>query len=136
LRGTDSAGSGHYGASRGQRVDLGIDIIATPGQTIVSPVSGRAVNFVGATLKKPMVDIIPSNSALGIDKIRLLYVNAPANVSAWASYNVQAGHSVGTLADLVNELHYPAGITQHVHVQVMVGGQWVDPTPYFFPVTK
>jgi len=133
IRGTDDHGSGHYGASRGNRAHLGLDIVATPGQSIVSPVEGKAVNFVGATLKKPIVDITPKNSALGIDKIRILYVFAPDNVTPWVPYDVRAGQSIGTLADLVKDLNYPEGITQHVHVQVMVGGKWVDPTPYFFP---
>jgi RHS repeat-associated protein len=134
LRGQDAYGNGHFGASRdgGGRKHMGIDILTTVGQNLVSPVTGKAVNYIGTTSGKPMIDIIPSNAALGIDKVRILYVNMPGGVKAWNSYNVTAGQTlIGTAADL-GTLGYPKAITPHIHVQVMVGGKWVDPTPYFF----
>jgi RHS repeat-associated protein len=134
LRGMDDFGSGHYGASResGKRSHKGIDITTTPGQNLVSPVTGKAKNFVGNTSGKPMLDITPSNSVHGIEQVRILYVNRPKSVNAWQSYDVVAGQtSIGTASNLV-DLGYPNGITQHIHLQVRIGGEWVDPTPYFF----
>lgn len=134
LRGQDAYGNGHFGASRdgGGRKHMGIDILTTVGQNLVSPVTGSAVNYTGATFGKPMIDITPSNSTLGIDKVRILYVNIPSGVNAWKKYNVTAGQTIiGTAANL-GSLGYPKGITPHIHVQIMVKGNWVDPTPYFF----
>jgi hypothetical protein len=123
IRNQDGYGDGHYGAPRGNRNHMGIDLVTIVGQNVVSPVTGTAVNFTGATSGKPMVDITSSDASLGIDKIRMLYVNMPSGVSAWQSYNVQAGQTVlGTAANMVN-LGYPSGMTPHVHIQVMQNGQ-------------
>ena len=32
----------------------------------------------------------------------------------------------------LTKLGYPKGITQHIHLQIRVNGEWVDPTEYFF----
>ena len=47
MRGADPQGAGHYGASRGTRLHTGIDIQSVPGQEILSPVNGTAVNYKG-----------------------------------------------------------------------------------------
>ncbi len=134
LRGQDAYGNGHFGASRdgGARKHMGIDILTVIGQNLVSPTTGKAVNYIGSSSGKPMIDITPSNSGTGIEKVRILYVNIPAGVNAWSPYNVKAGKTlIGTAANL-GDLGYPKEITPHIHVQVMVGGKWIDPTPYFF----
>ena len=134
IRGLDPHGKGAYGASRGgSRPHLGLDIVGDPGQNVVSPVDGSATNFRGATGKKlPMVDIIPSKSNAGISKIRILYVNAPENVTAWRPYSVVAGQtSIGSIANL-QALRHPLAITNHIHVQVLWKNLWVNPTPFFF----
>ena len=128
---SDSEGDGSFDAPRGSRKHLGVDLAATTGQDIVSPVDGVAINFKGATTGYPIVDIIPPNLSLGIDKVRLLYVDAPSGVSSWNSYSVSAGQSIGSAANL-QSLGYSSGVTPHIHVQVMSDGNWVDPTPYFF----
>ncbi len=128
LRLQDRHGSGVWHARRdgGRRLHGGIDILSTIGQNVTSPINGRATYFGGS---KKGLDIVPSDRTLGIQKIRILYVDAvPGNGT---SFNVTRGQRIGTSANLV-PLGYPAGIAQHVHVQVMVGGIWVNPTPYFF----
>ncbi|WP_460692271.1 FG-GAP-like repeat-containing protein [Mucilaginibacter puniceus] len=133
LRGQDLYGNGHFGASRdgGTRLHLGIDIITVIGQPIVSPISGKAVNYRGATSGKPMVDIIPFDRSRGIDKIRILYVNSRPGVVLLSPYNVKAGQVIGTAANL-GDLGYPKNIIPHVHTQIWQNGRWIDPTPYFF----
>jgi murein DD-endopeptidase MepM/ murein hydrolase activator NlpD len=126
----DSAGEGHYGADRGDRPHLGLDLTTTNGQNIVSPVDGTAVNFTGAKTGYPIVDITPSDASLGIDKIRILYVNAPGGAQLGTSYNISAGQTIGSAANL-QSLGYSNGVTPHAHVQVYVGGRPVDPAPYF-----
>jgi hypothetical protein len=110
-----------------------LDIVGEPGQNVVSPVDGTATNFRGATGKRlPMVDVTPAKSNAGISKIRILYVNAPKNVSAWKPYSVVAGQtSIGSVANLP-ALGYPSTITNHIHVQVLWKNLWVNPTPFFF----
>ncbi len=129
LRGQDKFGDGHYGASRdgGSRKHMGIDILTTIGQDLVSPVDGTATYVKGT---KGTVDIIPSNKTLGITKIRLLYINSDLKVGT--SFPVVAGQTViGTAANL-ETLGYSKGMTPHTHVQVRKNDQWIDPTPYFF----
>jgi hypothetical protein len=134
LRGQDAYGNGHFGAPRsgGARKHMGIDILTIVGQDLVSPVTGKAVNYIGTSSGKPMIDITPSDSAIEIEKERILYVNIPSEINAWSPYTVIGGKTlIGTAANL-GDLGYPKDITPHIHVQVMIGGKWVDPTPYFF----
>ena len=135
IRQQDGFGDGNFGASRdgGTRDHAGIDITTVVGQDIVAPLSGTAVNFVGATSGIPMLEITPDTPILGVERIRILYVDMPQGVAEWTPYRVNAGDNIGTAADLP-ALGYPQGITPHIHVEVFSGGQRVDPTPFFFPV--
>lgn len=54
---SDSAGDGYFGAPRGSRRHLGINLATTGGQNVVSPTNGAAVNFIGASTGCPLVDI-------------------------------------------------------------------------------
>ena len=132
LRGDDQHGSGHYLARRkGGRPHLGIDILSDLGQNVVSPIDGIATNFIGATSNIPMVDIIPNDNTLGIQKIRILYVNENVNNSS-STYKVFQGQtSIGTNASLP-KLGYPSGIRQHIHLQIQINNKWVNPTKYFY----
>ncbi len=127
---SDGGGDGSFGASRGTRTHAGIDLQTTNGQNVVSPITGTATNFVGATSGYPMVDITPSDTSQ-IQMIRMLYIDAPAGATAGGSYPVTAGQSIGTAANLQN-LGYPDSVTPHVHIQIKKDGEWTDPTPYFF----
>jgi RHS repeat-associated protein len=129
---SDDAGDGAYGASRGQRPHLGIDLESVDGQTVKSPVDGVATNFIGATSEYPMVHITPTDKSLRIDLIRILYVDSPAGVEAWNPYTVSAGQKIGTAANLQG-LGYGNRVTPHVHLQVRdsVSGGWIDPAPFF-----
>lgn len=134
LREQDGFGSGEFGASRdgGRREHMGIDILTRVGQSIVSPITGTASNFLGATSKLPMVDILPFDKTLGIDKVRILYVDALPNVRPHSPYNVVAGQTqIGTAANL-NNLGYPRGISPHIHIEIFSNNKQIDPTPFFF----
>ncbi len=128
---SDSEGDGNYGAPRGNRSHRGIDITSVDGQGVVSPADGTAVNFTGATTGYPIVDITPSDQSLNIDLIRILYVG-PSSTNSGGRYNVSQGGLIGNSVNLQG-LGYSNGVTPHVHIQIQSGGQWVDPTPYFFP---
>ena len=127
---SDGEGDGNYGSPRGNRDHLGLDITSTDGQGVVSPVDGSAVNFTGASTGYPIVDITPTNQSLNIDLIRILYVG-PSNTNSGGRYNILEGGVIGNSVNLQG-LGYSNGVTPHVHIQIQSGGQWVDPTPYFF----
>ncbi len=133
LRGLDNHGSGHYLASRdnGKRLHFGIDITTKVGQKLVSPISGIALSRIGNTKGIPMIDIYPIDKSLGIDYIRILYVNFDKE-NLNKNIPVVAGQSIiGQAADL-SKLGYPKDIVQHIHIQIRSGEQWIDPTPFFF----
>jgi murein DD-endopeptidase MepM/ murein hydrolase activator NlpD len=124
----DDEGHGHWDAPRGSRKHKGLDLMSVDGQAIVSPFDGEAVAFTGSSTGYPIVDITPTDSSLGIDKIRMLYVDGAS--ADWVSQSVSAGQTIGSSVNLQG-LGYSSGVTPHVHVQVMSGGRWVDPSPYF-----
>ncbi|GAA6135173.1 hypothetical protein NBRC116188_19630 [Oceaniserpentilla sp. 4NH20-0058] len=134
----DSEGDGSWKASRGSREHLALDLSAENEQLIISPVDGKVTYFEGASTGYPIVDIVPSDNSLGIDKIRMLYLEAPAGFTNWSSTNVKSGQTIGSLTN-INELVnfetgkvYSSGVTPHVHIQVYREGRLVNPTPYFF----
>lgn len=126
----DKEGDGNYGAPRGSKRHLGIDLVTTEGQEILSPVNGTAVNFSGSTAGYPMVDITPSDASLGISVVRMLYVDALPGTNAWAPYSVTAGVTVVGTSSNLQSLGYSSGVTPHVHFQIKVGGSWVNPANF------
>src|SRR5690606_33510682 len=99
------------------------------GQSVVSPVNGKAYNFKG---KYPGVEIFPSDDKLGIDKIRILYVDANPETKLLNSYEVTKGKTIiGTAAD-TSSFYNDKRIMPHIHIQVYKDGKLVDPEPYIF----
>lgn len=116
MRGTDSYGSGQYGAPRGFRTHDGADYVATHGQLVKSPMSGKVTK-----ISKPY--------ASGIDALVLSGVEIVASdgTTCWVWYMqpsvnivgsvVKAGIStIGIAKTLQNR--YPNGMTDHVHVRI------------------
>ncbi|MFI1772531.1 RHS repeat-associated core domain-containing protein [Thalassobellus citreus] len=133
IRTQDGHGSGEFHASRdgGSRLHAGIDITTIVGQDITAPIDGVVRNFVGRTSGIPMLQIFPSDTTLGIERIDILYVNRLNNIRPWVNYNITRGETVlGTAADL-SGLGYPATITPHVHVQIHSGAEFINPTNFF-----
>ena len=128
----DSGGLGHYGASRGDRSHKGLDFKTDEGQDIASLIHGKARNFIGASSKKPMVQIYPNANSLGIKEIQILYVDKLHNVKDFQWYEMKGASTVlGTAADL-SKLGYPENVTDHVHVQFLnSSGKKVNPQSFF-----
>ncbi|MCH9686470.1 MAG: M23 family metallopeptidase [Deltaproteobacteria bacterium] len=121
LRRQDRWGSGHFGASRGSRRHSGLDLVASPGEQILSPIDGTITRIAypySGTLEYQGAVIV---DASGLE-VRIYYV---AGVELGA---VKAGDVIGTAQNL--RRRYP-DITNHVHVEIRVSGAKVDPTPYF-----
>ncbi|XP_078392761.1 leukocyte cell-derived chemotaxin-2-like [Cetorhinus maximus] len=119
LRGTDGYGSGFYGAPRGRRTHLGVDVICSDGSTVDAPFTGRMVKMV-----------IPFGNNHAIENGAMLegsgYCVKMFPIAA-LRYNgsVTKGEVIGRLLNIQDV--YP-GITSHVHIQMCDTS--VDPTPY------
>lgn len=119
LRGTDSYGSGVFGAARdnGSRPHCGRDYIAIPGDAAVSPIDGK-VTHIG--LAYADADYGSVRIAGRGAEVRLLYVK-PDIAEGQA---VKLGQRIGTVQDIGTR--YP-GITSHVHVEV-----WIASNPELY----
>lgn len=126
IRGTDAYGSGHHGASRGTRTHDGTDYIATPGQQIKAPLSGKITK-----ISKPYSSGIDAHVLSGVEIVAsngttcwIWYIQPSVNIVGTV---VKAGTStIGTARTLKNR--YKNGITDHVHVRIQKkNGTKIDP---------
>ncbi|XP_073778216.1 leukocyte cell derived chemotaxin 2, tandem duplicate 1 [Danio rerio] len=119
-RGCDkNYGCGNYGAKRGRRTHMGLDIVCTDGAYVYAPfdvkINGRAKPYGNNNA----IDDGISLSGGGLC-FKLFYVK-PDNLSG----NLKKGDKIGSLLPM--QKVYP-GITSHVHVQMCDKS---DPTKYF-----
>lgn len=120
-RTSDSWGQGHYGAGRGTRKHLGLDIVCGDGATVYVPfdveLKGKVVVYNDP--KKAAINNGINLSGEGLC-FKLFYVKP-------VKYNgkLKKGSVLGTLLPM--QTVYP-GITSHVHVQMCDKS---DPTKYF-----
>lgn len=142
VRGHDAYGAGGFGASRngGRRRHLGIDLVARPGDHIVSPASGALVVFDpyrSLAAKRGRLSAIQLVTDDGF-VVRLLYVEAAAPLRRPGA-RVAMGQAIG-VADDLSKIYPPiaAGpMTNHVHLDIQRGRVWrrgdvdacLDPTP-------
>ena len=120
-RGCDSQGCGDFGASRagGTRSHDGFDLLASAGDSVVAAVDGTvklSVPKVGSSL-----DIVKVNDGNGFE-VETFYVSP----SVTNGQTVSQGDNIGTVQDLSTE--YPSSVPNHVHVEVTINNQNVDPT--------
>jgi murein DD-endopeptidase MepM/ murein hydrolase activator NlpD len=121
-RETDTYGEGRFHASRdgGTRDHEGVDYVATPGQTVVAPISGY-VSKIGyaypddQTLKFVEID----NPALHLTA-RVFYIDPAVSVGD----TVAVGRPIGQARSL--QRRYPLGITDHVHLEIARQGRRLD----------
>lgn len=127
IRGSDSYGSGHYGASRGRRVHDGVDYISTANQSVEAPLSGRVLR-----ISRPYASGIDANVLEGVEieasdgtKCWVWYIQPAVNI---VNKIVKAGTTIiGNAKTLSNR--YKNGITDHVHVRIHTRyGSSIDPT--------
>ena len=124
VRGSDKFGSGYFGASRdgGKRTHLGVDAVTISGGDFYARTNG-VVSFIGYPYNDDLhyryVQITDSKGW----KWRYFYV-AP---SVELGLKIKVGDKIGVCQDL--QPRYP-GITQHVHFEIMVGKDHIDPTKY------
>ncbi len=121
FRKCDKFGCGHYGASRGTRKHTGLDVIIEPDENTFSPIDGR-VSKVGYCYNDDLsfryVEITNSKFV-----IRVLYIEPLVELGDW----VKSGDYIGYGQSLQKRYK---GITDHIHVEIKIGGVFVDPELY------
>lgn len=119
----DSWGCGNFGASRdgGKRKHKGQDYTVTAGQPVYAPISGTLTTGPAyASGIHPEMRLVKITD--GTTAVNLMYV-LPS-----AGGQVSKGERIGTAQSLQGL--YP-GIPDHIHVEVVIAGVKVDPSPYF-----
>lgn len=118
VRGVDAYGSGAFGASRdgGRRAHHGVDFVAAPGEPIRAPIAGVVTRVGAAYTGQDTLNYVEIANSVTRYTARVLYVG-PAVQPGWT---VAAGDVIGRAQDLA--VRYPAGMTNHVHVE-LTGGQ-------------
>ncbi|QEE49636.1 M23 family metallopeptidase [Flavobacterium alkalisoli] len=124
LRGCDPLGCGHFGAPRGTRTHQGIDIIATPGQDILSPITGK-VNRIAYPYASDM-----SYKRLEIENeqytVKIFYIAPAVPVGSV----VMAGSKIAVAQNI--SAKHGASMINHVHIEVRNAlGKLIDPTTLF-----
>lgn len=129
VRGKDDWGEGHFGAGREQRKHKGVDIVTTPGETVVSPVNGtyvRPANPYTDDLRYSGVMIKADDGS----EVKMFYISPAPDLKP--GDRVEAGKTpIGSSQDITQK--YPATgnkrpITNHVHIQIKKKGKFIDPT--------
>lgn len=120
----DVQGSGHFGASRGGRSHMGLDLAAEPGTPIHAPING-CVTKIGWPYADPNKRHIRYVQVTAGDyDFRVFYVDPCVAVGDTVTVDTVIGHGQST-----GEF-YP-GITEHVHFEIKRGRDYIDPTPVF-----
>lgn len=122
LRGEDAYGSGHFGAVRdgGHRVHDGADYVAAPNTIVYSPISGEVTKLGYAYAKNTALRFVEVTNSVSSLVSRVLYVDPSVQIGD----TLKAGDPIGVAEDLSKRYR---GITNHVHVQIAVGRNWLDP---------
>ena len=120
VRGCDTKGCGHYGASRVRNgkpgTHVGADYITDAGQDVVAISDGKVVRLPTGSYEGVVVGDGNGTSW------KILYLDVDQSLSIGDS--VTAGQVLGTAQDLTTT--YP-GITNHVHVKLRINNKVVDP---------
>lgn len=122
LRGEDAYGSGNFGAVRdgGHRVHDGADYVAAPNTIVYSPISGEVTKLGYAYAKNTALRFVEVTNSVSSLVSRVLYVDPSVQIGD----TLKAGDPIGVAEDLSKRYR---GITNHVHVQIAVGRNWLDP---------
>lgn len=108
----DRAGSGKFGAKRGDRAHQGIDYVVSPGKEVLSPVTGTVTKHgyaYGDDLSYRIVDVRCDSGFTH----RLFYVSPGVDVGE----RVTCDQPVGVAQDVT--ARYPnRGMKPHVHYQI------------------
>ncbi|NQV81843.1 MAG: hypothetical protein HQ495_14900 [Alphaproteobacteria bacterium] len=113
---SDGKGHGAFWTSRegGKRDHFGYDILATPGETMRSPLAGRIARIGNPHKEGGPYRIIDIESEDGRYTVRFFYVDSSGGLKV--NDRVEVGQDVG-LVQAISE-HYGGGMKDHVHVEL------------------
>lgn len=121
----DPTGDGHYGANRGARKHKGLDIVALPGQTIVSAING-AISKIGYpyadALQFRYIDVVGNGH-----RVRIMYVMPIKGLVVGT--RIFEGQPIGHAQDIAK--YWGHGMVNHSHIEIYKHGLLTDPEPLF-----
>ena len=124
IRGCDPFGCGSFGAPRGTRSHAGIDVVATAGQKILSPINGTVTRFpfpYSGDLNYTGIEI--KNDSY---RVKIFYLQPTVT----AGTTVKQGQQIGIAQNIASK--YGTAMTNHVHIEVYNSkGELIDPTNLF-----
>jgi murein DD-endopeptidase MepM/ murein hydrolase activator NlpD len=123
VRGCDSQGCGHFGASRGTRKHNGVDLVCDLDTPINSPISGMVTKIGWPYGDKDKQHIRYVQVTSGDYDFRVFYINPAVEVGQMVSTDSVLGFS--------QELGcFYQGITEHVHLEIKDKNEcYIDPSP-------
>lgn len=122
LRGSEPTGNGWYGAKRGSRKHKGLDIKASAGESIYSPISGKIVR-VGQvyTFTKRFKLIVIANDTY---EVKIMYIDP---VEFEKGMYVDYGTYIGKNQNISS--YWGGKMINHIHFEVRKHGLLTDPEP-------
>mgnify|MGYP003418325317 FL=1 len=124
LRACDAGGCGYFGAPRKDHIHKGIDIVCTPGTTVISPVDG--------VITRSFLPYANDNNYNGVEiatvdnKIKIMYM---LPYFEKIGTTVKAGDPIGVAQDISKK--YTSAVTPHLHVELWSDGQPINGANYF-----
>ncbi|MEM1142743.1 MAG: M23 family metallopeptidase [Pseudomonadota bacterium] len=118
----DRAGAGYFGAPRGGRKHRGVDYVVTPGNEVLSPVSGTVERLGWAYARDDTWRIVDIRAVDGFLH-RVFYVEPMVD----AGQEVTRFTVIG-LAQDISAFYPDSGMKPHVHYEVInTEGRHIDP---------
>ena len=125
-RGTDTWGSGLWGAPRGSRLHMGVDYTAWPESILLSPVKGKVTKLgypYGDDLSYRYVQVVDREGC----RHRFFYVEPLVDVGD----RVKVGTELGIVQDIVKRYPVPKGMKPHVHYEIIdSNGNYMNPETF------
>jgi murein DD-endopeptidase MepM/ murein hydrolase activator NlpD len=126
IRGTDAFGSGAFNASRdgGSRRHSGIDIVATPGEAVFSPISGKVVRIAYPYANDlSYKGLLIENSSYSVE---IFYITPVVAIGS----HVAAGQKIAVAQNIAAK--YGTGMINHTHIEIRdKNGKLLNPTNMF-----
>lgn len=138
LRNLDPTGNGWYGASRGSREHLGLDVVTFPGEEIFACMGGKVSKlgwmYHGYTAGMRYIEI---TNKVGNHEYRLRQCYVAPKIKKGVI--IEANQFIG-VAENVSDYHFSKGdkhrMKNHIHLQLWKNGLITDPEPLFKELQK
>lgn len=123
---SDASGDGNFGASRGDRLHVGVDLLAEPGEPVRSPIDGRYIRR-GYPYRGDDRYFMAVLHGEGLE-VRIMYVEPLASLQPGDP--VRRGEIIGKAQNVAAK--YGAPMRPHIHVEArrIVGAEILNPAPF------